>query len=136
MKAISIANLRTMKGSGEKFAVLTAYDTTFARLAELAGIEVLLVGDSLGNVILGYQSTVPVTMADMVHHTAAVSRGNSKSLLIADMPYMSYATDEQAMANATQLMQAGAQMVKVEGGDWLENTVRKLEERGVTVCCH
>jgi len=136
MKAINISTLRAMKGNGEKFAVLTAYDSTFSMLAEMAGIEALLVGDSLGNVCLGYKSTVPVTMDEMVHHTAAVSRGNNKSLIIADMPYMTYATPEQAMVNATRLMQAGAQMVKVEGGQWLAPTVAQLTERGVPVCGH
>ncbi len=136
MKAISIATLRTLKSNGEKFAVLTAYDSTFASLAETAGIEVVLVGDSLGNVCLGYKSTVPVTMADMIHHTAAVSRGNDKSFIIADMPYMAYATAEQAMTNAALLMQAGAQMVKLEGGSWLAGTVQQLAERGIPVCCH
>ena len=136
MKAISLSTLKTLKANREKFAVLTAYDATFSRLAELAGIEVVLVGDSLGNVALGYSSTVPVTMDDMLHHTRAVSRGNSKSLLVADMPYMAYATEEQAMTNAALLMQAGAQVVKLEGGAWLETTVRKLTERGVPVCGH
>lgn len=136
MKSVSLSTLKTMKANGEKFAVLTSYDATFSRLAELASIEVVLVGDSLGNVSLGYSSTVPVTMADMLHHTRAVARGNSKSLIIADMPYMSYATEEQAMANAALIMQAGAQVVKVEGGAWLEATVRKLTERGVPVCGH
>ena len=136
MKAINIASLKSMKQHGEKFAVLTAYDATFAMLAESAGIEVLLVGDSLGNVCLGYTSTVPVTMDDMVHHTAAVARGNSKSLLIADLPYMAYATEEQTLVNAARLMQAGAQVVKLEGGEWLTPAVRKLTERGVPVCGH
>jgi len=136
MKSISLSTLKTMKGNGEKFAVLTAYDASFAHLAETAGIEVMLVGDSLGNVILGYNSTVPVTMDDMLHHTRAVSRGNDKSLLVADLPYMAYASDEQAMTNAAALMQAGAQVVKLEGGAWLESTVRKLSERGVPVCAH
>ncbi|MFA5631863.1 MAG: 3-methyl-2-oxobutanoate hydroxymethyltransferase [Porticoccaceae bacterium] len=136
MKSISLSTLKTMKGNGEKFAVLTAYDASFAHLAEAAGIEVMLVGDSLGNVVLGYNSTVPVTMDDMLHHTRAVSRGNSKSLLVADLPYMAYASEEQAMTNAAALMQAGAQVVKLEGGAWLESTVRKLSERGVPVCAH
>lgn len=136
MKAITLATLQAMKANREKFAVLTAYDASFAQQAEKAGIEVLLVGDSLGNVILGHSSTVPVSLADMLHHTAAVSRGNSKSLLIADLPYMTYATPEQAMENATRLMQSGAQVVKLEGGAWLEDTVRKLAERGVPVCAH
>jgi 3-methyl-2-oxobutanoate hydroxymethyltransferase len=136
MKTISLSTLKTLKSNGEKFAVLTAYDATFSRLAEQAGIEVVLVGDSLGNVCLGHNSTVPVTMADMVHHTRAVSRGNRQSFIVADLPYMAYASEEQAFANATQLMQAGAQMVKVEGGAWLESTVAKLAERGVPVCIH
>jgi len=136
MKSISLSTLKSMKGNREKFAVLTAYDASFARLAEAAGIEVLLVGDSLGNVVLGHSSTVPVTMEDMLHHTRAVSRGNSKSLLVADLPYMAYATEAQAMTNAAAIMQAGAQVVKLEGGAWLESTVRKLSERGVPVCAH
>jgi len=136
MKSISLSTLKTMKSSREKFAVLTAYDAAFARLSEMAGIEVVLVGDSLGNVSLGYSSTVPVTMEDMLHHTRAVSRSNSKSLIVADMPYMSYANEEQALTNAARLMQTGAQMVKLEGGAWLETTVCKLTERGVPVCGH
>lgn len=136
MKPISLTGLKALKANGEKFAVLTAYDASFARVAAQAGIEVLLVGDSLGNVIMGHDSTVPVTMADMVHHTEAVRRGNDSALLIADLPYMSYATHDQAFANAARLMQAGARMVKLEGGAWLESTVALLAERGVPVCAH
>ncbi len=136
MKSISQTGLKAIKARGERFAVLTAYDSTFARVAGQAGIEVLLVGDSLGNVVMGYDNTVPVSMADMVHHTAAVRRGNGKSLIVADLPYMSYATEEQALTNAARLMQAGARMVKLEGGAWLEHTVRLLTERGVPVCAH
>jgi 3-methyl-2-oxobutanoate hydroxymethyltransferase len=136
MKTITLSTLAAMKSNGEKFAVLTAYDASFSRQAELAGIEALLVGDSLGNVILGHDSTVPVTMADMVHHTSAVRRGNSKSLIIADLPYMAYATVEDALHNSTQLMQAGAHMVKLEGGEWLKPTVQCLSKRGVPVCAH
>lgn len=136
MKSITLSTLNTMKRNGERFAVLTCYDSSFARLSELAGIEVVLVGDSLGNVCLGHDSTVPVTMADMERHVSAVSRGNKRSLLIADMPYMSYATETAALANAARLMQAGAQVVKLEGGAWLEDTVAKLSERGVPVCGH
>ena len=136
MKTITHSLLKQLKADKKKFAVITAYDSTFARLAEEAEIEVLLVGDSLGNVCLGYQSTVPVSMDDMAHHTAAVSRGNQQSLLVADLPYMAYATEEQAMVNATQLMQAGARMIKVEGGSWLAPTIQKLTERGVPVCGH
>jgi len=136
MNALSLAKLKAMKNAQEKFAVITAYDATFARLAAMAGIEVILVGDSLGNVCLGHSSTVPVTMADMVHHTAAVARGNTSSFIIVDMPYMAYGSDDQAIANAARLMQAGAQMVKVEGGAWLAPTILKLTERGIPVCGH
>ncbi|MFZ5653696.1 MAG: 3-methyl-2-oxobutanoate hydroxymethyltransferase [Pseudomonadota bacterium] len=136
MKTVTINTLHELKKGGEKFPVITAYDSTFARLAELAGIEVLLVGDSLGNVVLGHGSTIPVTMADMVHHTAAVCRGSAKAFVIADLPFMAYATAEQAMANSAALMQAGAQMVKLEGGAWLADIVAMLVERGIPVCGH
>ena len=136
MKAVNIKTLNDIKQAGNKFAVLTAYDSAFARQLELAGIEALLVGDSLGNVVLGYDSTVPVSMDEMVHHTAAVARGNSKSLLIADLPFMAYATPEQTMTNSARLMQVGAHMVKMEGGEWLCPSVRMLTERGVPVCGH
>ena len=136
MKAVTIHTLNDLKRAGEKFPVITAYDSSFARLVELAGIEVVLVGDSLGNVMLGFDSTVPVTMDNMLHHTAAVRRGNSKSLLIADLPFMAYALPEQALANSALLMQAGAQMVKLEGGEWLAETVAMLNQRGIPVCGH
>lgn len=136
MKTITLNTLNEIKEAGGKFAVLTAYDSAFARQLEIAGIEALLVGDSLGNVALGYTSTVPVSMEDMVHHTGAVARGNNKSLLIADLPFMAYAAPEQAMINSSRLMQSGAQVVKMEGGEWLCPTVRMLSERGVPVCAH
>lgn len=136
MKTVTVNTLAELKRSGEKFPVVTAYDSTFARLAELAGIEVVLVGDSLGNVMLGHASTVPVTMADMLHHTAAVCRGSSKCFVVADLPFMAYATPQQTMANSAQLMQAGAQMVKLEGGTWLAESVAMLVQRGIPVCGH
>lgn len=136
MKSVTITTLNNYKAAGEKFPVITAYDSAFARQIELAGLDVILVGDSLGNVILGYDSTVPVTMSDMLHHTRAVCRGNSKSLIIADMPFMSYATKEATLENATLLMQAGAHMVKVEGGAWLQESVFSLSQRGIPVCGH
>ena len=136
MKAVNLSTLHNLKSAGEKFPVITAYDSAFARQIELAGIDAILVGDSLGNVVLGYDSTVPVTMDDMLHHTAAVARGNNKSLLIADMPFMSYATEEMTLDNAAALMQAGAQVVKLEGGAWLEESVYMLAERGIPVCGH
>ena len=125
-----------MKDAGEKFAVITAYDFTFSKLIENAAIEVVLVGDSLGNVIQGCDSTLPVTIDDMAYHTEAVKRGNNRALLMTDMPFMSYATEVQAMDNAAILMQAGAQMVKLEGGAWLADTVYLLSQRGIPVCGH
>ena len=136
MKAVTIHTLNDLKRTREKFPVITAYDSSFARLVEAAGIEVVLVGDSLGNVMLGFDSTIPVTMDHMVHHTAAVRRGNGKSLLVADLPFMAYATPEQTLANSARLMQAGAQMVKLEGGEWLAESVALLNQRGVPVCGH
>ena len=136
MKTTTVSSLSTMKVNGEKFAVITAYDFTFSTLIENAAIEVVLVGDSLGNVIQGRDSTLPVTEDEMAYHTAAVKRGNNRALLISDMPFMSYATDVQAFENAAILMQAGAQMVKLEGGEWLADTVHLLTERGIPVCGH
>ena len=125
-----------MKKNGEKFSAITAYDYTFSHLVEAAAIEVALIGDSLGNVILGYDSTIPVTIDEMAYHTSAVKRGNSHSLLISDMPFMSYATKIKALENAAMLMQAGAQMVKLEGGEWLTEIVHLLSQRGIPVCGH
>ena len=136
MKTTTISNLNAMKTAGEKFAVITAYDYTFSRLIETAGIEVTLVGDSLGNVIQGRDSTIPVSVDEMAYHTEIVKRGNSRTLLMTDMPFMSYASENQALDNAAILMQAGAQMVKLEGGEWLAETVFMLTERGIPVCGH
>ena len=136
MKNTTASSLSAMKANGEKFAVLTAYDFTFSTLIEKAAIEVVLVGDSLGNVIQGRDSTIPVTVDEMAYHTEAVKRGNKRALLITDMPFMSYATEAQTLDNAAVLMQAGAQMVKLEGGEWLADTVQLLTERGIPVCGH
>jgi len=136
MKTTTISNLNAIKAAGEKFAVITAYDYTFSRMIETAGIEVTLVGDSLGNVIQGRDSTIPVTVDEMAYHTEIVKRGNSRTLLMTDMPFMSYASESQAMDNAAILMQAGAQMVKLEGGEWLAETIYMLTERGIPVCGH
>ena len=136
MKTTTISNLNAMKAAGEKFAVITAYDYTFSRLIETAGIEVTLVGDSLGNVIQGRDSTIPVSVDEMAYHTEIVKRGNSRTMLMTDMPFMSYASESQALDNAAILMQAGAQMVKLEGGEWLAETVFMLTERGIPVCGH
>ena len=136
MKTTTISNLNAMKVAGDKFAVITAYDYTFSRLIETAGIEVTLVGDSLGNVIQGRDSTIPVSVDEMAYHTEIVKRGNSRTLLMTDMPFMSYASESQALDNAAILMQAGAQMVKLEGGEWLAETIFKLTESGIPVCGH
>jgi len=126
-----------MKQAGEKIACLTAYDASFAAVLESAGVEVLLVGDSLGMVVQGRESTVPVTMDDMVYHSAAVARGRHRALLMVDMPFMSYASPQQAVANAARLMQeGGAHMVKLEGGALQVESVRQLTERGIPVCAH
>ncbi|MCK5877482.1 MAG: 3-methyl-2-oxobutanoate hydroxymethyltransferase [Candidatus Marithrix sp.] len=129
-------NLDKLKQNGEKITCLTAYDTTFAKLIAQAGIDILLVGDSLGMVVQGQDSTVPVTLDDMVYHSQLVARGKQKALLIADMPFMSYSTPEIAFNTATRLMQEGhAQMVKLEGA-WVAETVEMLVERGIPVCGH
>ena len=135
-KAITVNTLRKMKASGEKFVTVALYDAPMAAMALKSGVEVLLVGDSLGMTVLGYDSTLPVTMEHMIYHVEAVKRGNNKSLIMADMPFMTYASPEQAMSNAARLMQAGAHMVKLEGGEWLADTVKMLTERGIPVCAH
>lgn len=137
MKPVTVTRLREMKQAGEKIACLTAYDASFARLLDKAGVEVALVGDSLGNVVQGHDTTLPVTLADMIYHTACVRRAVARALILADMPFMSYATPQQALGNAARLMsEGGAEVVKLEGGDWLAGTVRLLSERGIPVCAH
>ncbi len=135
-KAVTAPSLLAMKNTGEKIAVLTCYDASFAALMDRCGVDVLLVGDSLGNVCQGHSSTLPVSLADIAYHTACVARGNHNALLIADMPFGTYATPESAFDNAVKLMQAGAQMVKLEGGNWLVDTVRFLTDRAIPVCAH
>jgi 3-methyl-2-oxobutanoate hydroxymethyltransferase len=135
-KAVTAPSLLAMRESGEKIAMLTCYDASFAALMDRCGIDVLLVGDSLGNVCQGQSSTLPVSLADVAYHTASVARGNRTAFLIADMPFGTYATPEATFNHAVQLMQAGAQMVKLEGGAWLADTVRFLTERAVPVCAH
>jgi len=125
-----------MKAAGEKFVCITAYDATFARLVSEAGAETILVGDSLGMVLQGHDSTIPVTIQDMEYHTKLVNRASPQSLVIADMPFMTYSNATEAMSNATRLMQAGAQMIKMEGGVWLSDTISALVERGIPVCAH
>ena len=137
LKAINLVELGRMRAAGEKIAMLTAYDASFAALEERCGVEVILVGDSLGNVIQGRVSTLPVTLEHMVYHTECVERGARRAFVIADMPFGTYQeSPEQALRNAARLMAAGAQMVKVEGGEVMAPTVRFLVERGVPVCGH
>jgi 3-methyl-2-oxobutanoate hydroxymethyltransferase len=132
----TLYTLQEMKRRGEKFVCITAYDALYAGLCCRAGVDVLLVGDSLGMVLQGHDSTLPVTMDDMVYHMQCVKRGNEGALLIADLPFMSYASSAQTLENAARLMRAGAQMVKLEGGAWIAETTRLLSERGIPVCAH
>ncbi|MFN3162125.1 MAG: 3-methyl-2-oxobutanoate hydroxymethyltransferase [Pseudohongiellaceae bacterium] len=133
---ISITSLQKLKQQGEKFSCLTAYDACFASILGDAGVEVILVGDSLGMVLQGHDSTLPVTMEDMIYHVECVKRGNKGALLIADLPFMSYASETQTLENAARLMRAGGQVVKLEGGGWIANTTHLLAERGIPVCAH
>ncbi|BDM63271.1 3-methyl-2-oxobutanoate hydroxymethyltransferase [Shewanella sp. NFH-SH190041] len=136
MSKVTSSTLRQFKQEGHKFTALTAYDASFAAAFDEEGIDVLLVGDSLGMVLQGHDDTLPVTIEDIAYHTRCVRHGIKRTLLIADMPFMSYATTEQTMANAAILMQAGANMVKLEGGQWLLPSVQMLTERGIPVCAH
>jgi 3-methyl-2-oxobutanoate hydroxymethyltransferase len=138
MSAVTVTTLARMKREGEKIAVLTAYDYSFAAALDAAGVDVALVGDSLGNVVQGRTSTVPVTLEEMVYHCRCVARGIDRALIVGDMPFMSYqANPETALRSAGRLMQeGGAQVVKLEGGEVMADTVRFLVERGVPVCGH
>ncbi|MCX4187852.1 3-methyl-2-oxobutanoate hydroxymethyltransferase [Methylophaga sp. OBS4] len=137
MSRLSLTSLRKMKAAQEKIAVLTAYDASFSHALEQAGVDVILVGDSLGMVVQGQESTLPVTVDDMIYHTANVVRGSDSAFVIADMPFMSYANAEQAIHNAARLMaEGGAQMVKLEGGAVITDTVQQLTSRGIPVCAH
>ena len=136
-KPMTLHRLRAMHAAGEKIVMLTCYDASFARLLDDAGVDVLLVGDSLGMVLQGQPSTLPVSLDEMAYHTRCVARGNRRAWIIGDLPFGSYHMGaDQAMRSAAQLMQAGAQMVKLEGGGWTAEVVRFLVERGVPVCAH
>jgi 3-methyl-2-oxobutanoate hydroxymethyltransferase len=135
-KAVTIPSLNALRAAGEKITMLTCYDASFAALMDRCGVEVLLIGDSLGMVCNGHSSTLPVTVDEIAYHTAAVARGSKSAMVLADMPFGSYATPEAAFHNAVKLMQAGAHMLKLEGGAWLADTVRFLTERSVPVCAH
>jgi 3-methyl-2-oxobutanoate hydroxymethyltransferase len=133
----TLTALKAMRGKGEKIAVLTCYDASFAALLEAQGIDVLLVGDSLGMVLQGHETTLPVTLGDMVYHTACVARGAKQAFIISDMPFGTFqVSPEKTFEHAAQLMAAGAQMVKLEGGASMVETVRFLTGRGIPVCGH
>ena len=138
--AMTMHSLMKMLADGEKITMLTAYDATFAAVADLAGVEIILVGDSLGMVCQGHNSTLPVTLEAMRYHTECVARGlqkqNGRPIILGDMPFASYATPEQAFQSASVLMKAGAHMIKLEGGAWLASTVEFLVTRGIPVCGH
>ncbi|MBM7456491.1 3-methyl-2-oxobutanoate hydroxymethyltransferase [Oceanisphaera litoralis] len=136
MNKITTAHLLAMKQARQKIAMITAYDATFAQLFEQAGVHAILIGDSLGMVLQGEDSTLKVTVGDIAYHTRSVANGCKKSLIVADMPFMSYSNPEQACASAAALMRAGAHMVKLEGGDWLTETVTQLTRQGIPVCGH
>jgi 3-methyl-2-oxobutanoate hydroxymethyltransferase len=134
---LTLERLRRMKREGERIACLTAYDFSFARILDEAGVDLVLVGDSLGMVVGGHPTTVPVTVDDMVYHARAVARGCRRPVLVVDLPFLSYATPERALRSAARLMQdGGAQMVKLEGGETQLETVRTLARQGVPVCAH
>lgn len=135
-KPVTINTLYKLKSNNEKFVVISLYDAHMAAMAQKCGVEVVLIGDSLGMTVLGYDSTIPVTMEQMIYHVEAVARGNKKSLIVGDLPFMTYATPEDALRNCARIMQAGAHMVKLEGGAWLAETVSMLAERGIPVCAH
>lgn len=134
---VTLNTLRKMRQEGDRITMVTCYDASFAALLENAGVDTLLVGDSLGMVLQGHESTLPVTMRDMAYHTACVARGSTRAFIVADMPFGSYqVSPQQAFENAAELMAAGAHMVKLEGGQAMVDTVAFLTARGIPVCGH
>jgi 3-methyl-2-oxobutanoate hydroxymethyltransferase len=136
-RRLTLTDLGNLYQAGEKMVMLTCYDASFAALSEAEGVELLLVGDSLGNVVQGQDSTLPVTLEEMCYHTAAVRRGSRRAMIVADMPFgTSQISPEETFRNAVPLMAAGAQMVKLEGGAEMAETARFLAQRGIPVCGH
>jgi 3-methyl-2-oxobutanoate hydroxymethyltransferase len=134
---ITLSNLHKMMRDGEKITMLTCYDASFASLLDGAGLDTLLIGDSLGNVLQGHESTLPVSLRDIVYHTACVARGAKSAFIIGDMPFGTFQVSPQdAFRNAAEIMAAGAQMVKIEGGRPMLETISFLTERGIPVCGH
>ncbi len=137
MKTLTIADLIALKQRSEKITMLTVYDATFASLIAGLGVEILLVGDSLGMVVQGHNTTVPVTVDDMVYHTRCVAAGCQRgAFIVGDLPFQSYDSPQTALQSAARLMQAGATMVKLEGGAWVLPIVEYLTQRGIPVCAH
>jgi 3-methyl-2-oxobutanoate hydroxymethyltransferase len=137
MSRLSITAMQKMRDDGERIAMLTCYDASFAAALDAAGVDSMLIGDSLGMVLQGHETTLPVKLADVAYHTAAVVRGSKRAFIIADLPFGTYQeSPAQAFASAAQLMAAGAQMVKLEGGVEFADTVRFLTARSVPVCAH
>jgi 3-methyl-2-oxobutanoate hydroxymethyltransferase len=136
-KPLTLHRIREMHAAGEKISMLTCYDAVFANALDQYGVDILLVGDSLGTVLQGHPTTLPVTMDEMIYHTACVARGNRTAWIIADLPFGSYQSGtDSALHNAARLMQAGAHMVKLEGGGWTNPLVQLMVERGIPVCAH
>ncbi|QWE26445.1 3-methyl-2-oxobutanoate hydroxymethyltransferase [Polynucleobacter sp. AP-Ainpum-60-G11] len=135
-KPTTISKLLAMRAEGEKITMLTAYDSTMSALLNRCGVETILIGDSLGNVIQGHSSTTPVTVEQVAYHTECVARANTHAFVIADLPFASYGDPVQALESAAELMRAGADMVKLEGGDWQIDIIQYLVERSVPVCAH
>lgn len=134
---ITVNTLQKMKSAGEKIAMLTAYEASFAALMDQAGVEVLLVGDSLGMTVQGRESTLPVSLRDMCYHTECVARGAKNTMIVSDLPFGAYQqSKEQAFVAAAELMATGAHMVKLEGGVWMAETTEFLQMRGIPVCAH
>lgn len=135
---VTVSALKAMKQAGDRIVALTAYDYSFARLLDRAGVDIVLVGDSLGMVVQGHRSTLPVTMDQMVYHSQCVARGLERALLVVDMPFLSFqVSPERALDSAGRLMQeGGAHVVKIEGGEPMGETVRFLAQRGIPVCAH
>ena len=135
-KSVTSHTLTALYNRHEKITMLTCYDASFASLMDQCGVEILLIGDSLGMVCQGKDSTLPVSIEEVAYHTECVARGNKTAMIVSDMPFGTYATPESAYDNAAELVKAGAHMFKIEGGRWLEETVRILTERAIPVCAH
>lgn len=136
-KKITVTTLKQMKSSGEKIACLTSYDASFAKIQDEAGVDLLLVGDSLGMVLQGSDTTLKVTISDMIYHTRLVSNVTQRAIVVSDMPFMSYSTPAQALGNAARLVsEGGAHIVKLEGGDELSETIKLMAQHGIPVCGH